>query len=335
MSKIAVVAFEGSVLLKASRLGFLNEQIRNSDELCRGMLPILEHGYEMVVVYGIDPQVGNVMTQVEESITKIPPVTLDVCVAEAQGWTAYLLEKSLRKQLMMRGISKEIAAIVTQVVINSQDSSFRNPRKIIGPLFSEYRAQELMRRSRWIMAEDGDLGFHRVVASPVPLEIIPCNVVRRLVREGCIVIAGGGGGIPVARDDQGFLHGLEAVLDNNLVASLMAGEIGAKFLLMLTEFDQVLVNLGKDCRQPILEISLEEAERYLQEDSLASGNMKLKVVAAADFIKRGGHEVLITSARKLQSALMGRTGTRIFHRQRRLEKTHWQQDLPFAKLMDS
>jgi carbamate kinase len=241
----------------------------------------------------------------------------------------------MHKQLLMRGISKEIASILTQVVIDSQDPSFSNPRKAIGPLFSEYRAQELMRRSRWTMVEDGSLGFHRVVASPAPLEIIPCNVIRRMAGEGCIVIAGGGAGIPVGRDDQGFLFGIEAILDNDLVASLIAGEIGAKFLLMLTDFDQVLLNFGKGSRQPITELSLEDAERYIREGFWESNTMQLKVMAAVDFITRGGHEVLMTSARKLQSALMGRTGTRIYHQQSLLEKTHWQQDLPFAKSMDS
>lgn len=335
MSKTAVVAFGGNAILKSNQRGLLSEQIRNSDEACRAILPILEHGYEMVIVHGNGPQVGNVLIQVEEAVTKIPPVTLDVCVAQTQGSMAYMLEKSLLKQLNMRGIAKEVACVMTQVIVDADDPGFRNPTKPIGPFYTEYRAHELMRREKWKMVEDSGRGYRKIVASPKPHEIVSLNVVRRLIRDGYIVIAAGGGGIPVARDKQGFLYGVEAVIDKDYAASLLATEIGADFLLILTGVDQVFINYGKPDQQPLAELSVEDARQYLNEGQFAPGSMGPKMDAAIEYIERGGREVLVTSARKLQSALMGRTGTRIFHGQRRLEKMNLQKTLPFTPEPDA
>jgi carbamate kinase len=331
MSKIAVVSVAGSAVLRPNQRGLLNEQIRNSDETCRAILPILEHGYELVLVHGSMPQVEHALVQVEESTNRIPPVTLDVSIAQVQGSLGYLLEQAMSRQLQQRGIPKRVTSIITQVVVDPLDPAFRTPGKVIGPYLTEYRAQELMRRAHCSLVEEAGKGYRKMVPSPIPREIIPIESIRRLVADGCLVIAAGGGGIPVVRDDHGNLVGIEAMVDEELAAGMLATDVGADFLVILTDMDRIFLHHGTSNQQPLVDISSDEARNYLTQGSFATDLAGAKIQAAIDFIDRGGREVLITSTRKLQSALMGRTGTRIYHDSRRQDSAQLQKRLPFSQ----
>jgi carbamate kinase len=331
MNKIAVVVFGGGALLRSNQRGLLNEQIKNADETCRALLPILEHGYELVMAPGIGPQLQIALTQIEESINRTPPLSLDVCIAQTQGSMAYLLGQSMMRQLRQRGIPKEVANILPQVLVDSADPESRQLTCPIGPYFNEYRAQELMRRTHWKLAEEPGKGYRRLVPMLAPQEILSSELIKRLASQGYVVIAPGGGGAPVAQDDQGQLIGVEAVVDEDTAASLLASEINADFLLLLSEADKVVAECGMSRQQSLDDLSVEEARQCLVDGRITSGPMRSRLQAAIEFLERGGREALITSAKKILSALMGRTGTRICQDSRRFEKLQLQKRLPFIQ----
>jgi len=308
---LAVIAFGGNAILKEDERGTQEDQIRHTDEACDLMAQIVQRGYDLILVHGNGPQVGNILIQMEEAINKVPPFSLDVCVAISEGSMGYMLERSLRNQFRKRNIPKEVACLVTQVMVDPRDPAFENPSKPIGPFFTAYRAAALRKEKKWPMIEDSGRGYRRVVASPLPQRIINLEVVKTLVREGMCVIAAGGGGIPAYYDGHDNIKGVEAVIDKDHTSSLLAAELKADLFVILTNVECVYIHYGKKSQKALARVRLKDIKRYYDRSQFPSGSMGPKIKAAIDFIEAGGKEVLITSSKELMRALRGRSGTRI------------------------
>jgi carbamate kinase len=310
---VAVVAFGGNALIKAHEHGTLEEQIHNAEQAVRPLMEILERGFRLIVVHGNGPQAGLEMIRVEESLLKIPPVTLDVCVASTQGSMAFLLQRALHNEMLERDIDALASAVVTQVVVDADDPGFDTPTKPVGPFFNEFRARELRGSHGWCMAEDAGRGFRKVVASPKPLEIVEMQAICDLVERDRVVIAGGGGGIPVVRDERGALHGVEAVIDKDYTAAIVARQVQAHLFVILTAVDHVCINYGKPDERPLRKLPESEARKLYDEGQFPPGSMGPKVLAALSFLEGGGREVVVTRDACLEAALDGRDGTTIVH----------------------
>ena len=308
--KIAVVALGGNALLPEDQEGTFAEQQANADAAAKVILGIVRSGYEVIIVHGNGPQVGQILTQNEESAHKIPMMPLDVCVAATQGTMGYMLSTALQRAIKASGIQKNTLTILTNVVVSQNDPAFQKPTKPIGGFFSREIAEEMSAEKGWQVVEDSGRGYRRVVPSPQPFSIMESEAIRELAQAGNIVIACGGGGIPVALVDGQFI-GLEAVIDKDLASSLLAIEIGADLYILLTAVDQVAVDYGRPNMRYLKKMQVSEAEKYLAEGHFPPGSMGPKIKAAVDFIAAGGQEVLITSAEKLQEALDGESGTYI------------------------
>ena len=309
--RIALMAFGGNALLRSNEKGLQSEQNRHAEEAAALMIDIVERGFELVVVHGNGPQVGNCILRIEESITKIPPSSLDVCVSETQGSMGYMLERALRNVLKHRKIRKDVVTLISQVLVDPSDPAFENPTKPIGPFFSIYRAHELEKQKGWTLKEDAGRGYRKVVASPRPKKILSTSVVRKLLKNGNILIAAGGGGIPVFIDEKGSYVGIEAVIDKDYSASLLATDLNVDIYINLTGVDRIYLNFGKRNQRGIPVMTLKEARKYSRAGEFPPGSMGPKVAAAAEFVEETGREVLITSAEALPRALDGKDGTRI------------------------
>ena len=310
---IAVVAFGGNAILRQGERGLIDEQVRNADRSVLPVVDLLERGYRLLMVHGNGPQVGNEMIRAEEASTKIPPGPLDVCDASTQGTMAYVLEKSLRNVVAQRQLELNVTSVVTMVRVDPKDPAFGRPTKPIGPFFNAYRAQRLMEEHKWMMVEDAGRGWRKVVASPHPLEVLGVRALRDLLAAGHAVIAGGGGGIPVAQSPGGSIIGIEAVIDKDFTASLLAREVRAHLFVILTAVDEIFVDFQKPTQRAVKSLTCDEAGRYLKEGQFPPGSMGPKVEAAIEFLRAGGREVIITSERRLPDALRGLGGSRIVH----------------------
>jgi carbamate kinase len=308
---VAVIAFGGNAILKEGERGTQEEQIRHTDEACDLMAQIVQRGYDLVIVHGNGPQVGNILIQMEEAVNKIPPFSLDVCVAISEGSMGYMLERSLRNQFRKRNIPKSVACLVTQVMVDPRDPAFENPSKPIGPFLTAYRASVLRKEKKWPFIEDSGRGYRRVVPSPLPQRIINTDVIKKLIHNGVCVIAAGGGGIPAYYDGHDNIKGVEAVIDKDYTSSLLAAELNADLFVILTNVECVFMNFGKKSQKPLARVRLKEIKRYYDKGQFPAGSMGPKIKAAIDFIHASGKEVLITSPKELLRALRGQTGTRI------------------------
>jgi carbamate kinase len=308
---IAVIAFGGNAILKEGERGTQEEQMRHCDDAADLMAQIVQRGYDLVIVHGNGPQVGNILIQMEEAVNKVPPFSLDVCVAISEGSMGYMLERSLRNQFRKRSLKKEVASLITQVMVDPRDPAFENPSKPIGPFFTAYRAAALRKEKKWPMVEDSGRGYRRVVASPLPQRIINMEVVKTLVKEGACVIAAGGGGVPAYYDGHDNIKGVEAVIDKDYTSSLIAGELKAELFVILTNVEQVAINFGKKTQNNLTRVRLKELKRYQDKGHFPAGSMGPKIKAAIDFIENGGKEVIVTSPKELIRAIKGQSGTHI------------------------
>lgn len=309
--KIALIAFGGNAILQNHQRGLQSEQMINAQKAARLMIHVVKKGYDLIIVHGNGPQVGNILIQMEEAVTKIPPFSLEVCDAMTEGSMGFMLEKSLVNELRKNSLDNEVATLVTQVVVDRNDPAFENPTKPIGPFYSKYRAQMLAREKKWAMIEDAGRGYRKVVPSPKPIDVVPKRIVRDLVHAGKIVIAAGGGGIPVIINGRGLFQGVEAVIDKDFVSSLIAREVKADLFIILTDVPRVCLNFGQPDEQPISVMTVEEAQNYTEAGQFPAGSMGPKIQAAIEYIQSGGKEVLITSASHLKAALINRSGTKI------------------------
>ena len=309
--KIALIAFGGNAILLESERGLQEEQMRKALEAARLMVHIVRKGYDLIIVHGNGPQVGNLLIQMEEAVTKVPPFSLEVCDAMTEGSMGFMLERAIVNELRTRSIDKEVATVITQVVVDKDDPAFEKPTKPVGPFYTKYRGQQLAREKKWTMVEDAGRGYRKVVPSPRPIDVVSKWVIRDLVQSGRIVIAAGGGGIPVIINGNGLFQGVEAVIDKDYAAGLLAREVKVDLFIILTGVERVTINFGRPDQQPFDILTIEEAQRYLDEGQFPPGSMGPKIKAAIEYIKAGGKEVLITSAGHLKAALIHRSGTRI------------------------
>jgi len=308
---VAVIAFGGNALLRPQDHGTQEEQFTLSWKATRWLVEIIHRGYELAIVHGNGPQVGNIMIQVEEAITKIPPQSLDVCVAQTEGSMGFMLQNQIRNRLNEEQLAKEVVTVLTEVEVGRDDPAFENPSKPVGPYFTAYRANLLMQEQGWQMVEDAGRGWRKVVASPPPKRILDVGVVKRLIDSGAVVVAAGGGGIPVYQDVGGYFRGVEAVIDKDYTAALLAKELDADLFIVLTQVAQVAENFGRPNQRWLAEISVARAKEMLEHNQFPPGSMGPKIRSAIDFVERTGKEVLITDAEHLKDALARTSGTYI------------------------
>lgn len=311
--KAAVVAFGGNALMDHKGKSTYLEQIVKTDKMCRNLMGLFDTGYRVVITHGNGPQVGNFLMQQESLSSSIPPMPLDVCNAMTQGQIGYMIEQRLRNLFTEKKMSKQTVAFVTQVVVSEEDPAFRNPTKFIGPFFTEEESRNLRKKEGWVMKEDSGRGYRRVVPSPRPVDIVEKSEISEMAERGYVVIACGGGGIPVLRDKKGKLKGVAAVIDKDFAAQKLATLIGAEMLVLITPVDRVAVNFGTPGEKYLSKITLEEAERYHAEGHFPPGSMGPKIEAAVGFLRAGGKKAIITSAEKMDAALNGKAGTEITH----------------------
>ena len=308
-TKLAVVAFGGNALLRPEDRGTQEEQIARAKQAARWLAEIVRHGYKLIVVHGNGPQVGNILVQNEEASTKIPPQTLDVCVAQTEGSMGFLLQQAIRNRLDSIGVSGDVATILTEVEVDPTDVAFKRPTKPIGPFVTRYRAEALTRDLGWTMREDSGHGWRHVVPSPRPLRILNLQTIVHMLDSAAVVIAAGGGGIPVVRGRDGQWRGVEAVIDKDFASSLLASELHAEMYVVLTGVAKVSIDFEKPSEKALDRITVAEATRYLAEGQFPAGSMGPKIEAAIQFVTRGGKQVLITDVEHLRDALQGNDGT--------------------------
>lgn len=303
----AIVVLGGNAFVPPHGRLTMAGQFRFAREALSRLRPLLQTDVQLLISHGNGPQVGHILIRVEEALGKAYSIPLEVCVAESEGELGYVLEQALHNVLFECGIHRPIAGLLTQVVVDRDDPAFADPTKPIGPFYDAQQAEQLTGRG-FAMRQDARRGFRRVVPSPLPREIVEAEVIGRLLDMGVLVIAAGGGGIPVVRED-GRLRGVEAVVDKDLTAALLGDVIGADLLVILTGVACAYRHFGAPEQQPIGRVSVEEARGLLEEGHFAPGSMGPKVAAAIQFASRPGRKAIICDPPSLSEALLGVAGT--------------------------
>lgn len=312
MSKpLVVIAVGGNSLIADATHMSVLDQYQAAGQTSHHIASLVEAGYRVVVTHGNGPQVGFILMRSELAKDTLHQVPLESCVADTQGAIGYQIEQTLANELRKRGAHASLATVVTQVVVDKDDPGFTNPSKPIGPFYSEAEARKHEKNDGWAVKEDAGRGWRRVVASPKPLEIIEQDSIRILLENDVIVVAVGGGGIPVLRKENGDLEGCAAVIDKDAASCLLAKNLKADTFIISTAVDKVMLNFGKPDQQALDRITLAEAKKYMEEGHFAAGSMKPKVEAAIEFIENGGRHVIITQPHLLEEAIAGRNGTHI------------------------
>jgi carbamate kinase len=311
VARTAVVAIGGNSLIRDPGHQTVRDQYLAAAETCHHIAAMVRDGWNLAVVHGNGPQVGFILRRSELSSHELHEVPLDVCVADTQGAIGYALQQNLQGDLRRLGVDRRVVTIVTQVEVDPSDPAFEQPSKPIGSHLTEESAR-LREAEGWAVAEDAGRGWRRVVPSPLPRRIVEEDVIRQLVESRHVVIAAGGGGIPVVPDEEGHLRGVAAVIDKDHAAALLARGIGAELFVISTSVDRVALDFGRPTQRWVDTLSIEEAKGYLAEGShFAEGSMAPKVRAAVWFVEHGGERALITGPDALEAALEGRAGTLI------------------------
>jgi carbamate kinase len=310
MNKLDVIALGGNAILPAGKAGTIYEQFAITRVTMGQIAEMIADGRRVVLTHGNGPIVGNIVLRNEAMRDTIPPMPLGICVADSQGGIGYMVQQVLRNALGKRGIERDVVTLVTQVRISPDDPALGAPTKPIGPFYTEEQAKTLRADNGWQMVEDSNRGYRRVVPSPRPLEIVEEKVIKQLIDAGTIVITVGGGGIPVVSEDGG-LEGVEAVIDKDYATAVLARELDAARLIIVTDVDAVYADFGTDHARPIPHLSLEQAVTMLRSGALPVGSMGSKIEAAVSFIEATGNEVIITRPDDILRAVAGETGTRI------------------------
>ncbi|HVS29904.1 MAG TPA: carbamate kinase [Thermoanaerobaculia bacterium] len=309
--KLAVVAFGGNALLRSEDRGTQEEQIARAKQAARWLVEIVRHGYRLIVVHGNGPQVGNILVQAEEASTKIPPQTLDVAVAQTEGSIGFLLQLAIRNRLESVGLAGDVTTVLTEVEVDPADVAFKRPTKPIGPFFTRYRAEALERDLGWTMREDSGRGWRHVVPSPQPLRIMNVATIENMLDTASVVIAAGGGGIPVVRGRDGQWRGIEAVIDKDFASALLAGQLAADLFIILTGVAKVSLDFGMPSQKDLDRLTVAEAEKYLASGQFPAGSMGPKIDSAIRFVRATGRPVLITDVGRVREALAGEDGTTV------------------------
>jgi len=296
-------------MLRPEDRGTQEEQIARAKQAARWLAEIVRHGYHLIVVHGNGPQVGNILIQAEEASTKIPPQSLDVAVSQTEGSMGFMLQQAIRNRLESIGLAGDVVTVLTEVEVDANDPAFKRPTKPIGPFFTRYRAEALERDLGWTMREDAGRGWRHVVPSPKPLHILNIRTVEKILDVAKVIIAAGGGGIPVVRGRDGQWRGIEAVIDKDFASALLAAELDADVYIVLTGVSKVALDYGKPSQQLIDRMTVAEAETYLADGQFPAGSMGPKIEAAIQFVRRSGKQVLITDVEHLRDALEGQDGT--------------------------
>ncbi len=306
-----VVAIGGNALIKPGEEGTIYEQFANARETCAQVIKLVHMGHDIVLTHGNGPQVGNALLRHERSKDSIPPFPLGMCVAETVGSLGYMLQQTMQNTVKAAGLNKDTLTVITQVVVDKDDPSFKDPTKPIGQFYNEEESKELSKKDGWVVKEDSGRGWRRVVPSPRPIRIVERDTIRELLAEGRIIIACGGGGLPVIETISGKLDGVEAVIDKDYASSRLAQQLGTKLFIILTTVDRVSINFGKDDQKELGNVSLEEMKRYMAEGHFPPGSMGPKIEASIEFLEKDGEEVIITEIGLLEDALKGKAGTHI------------------------
>lgn len=312
--KLAVVAVGGNSLILDPKKVSVEDQYIAAAETSKHIADMIEAGWDVAIGHGNGPQVGFILRRSEiaakyEGMHEVP---LDVCGADSQGAIGYMLQQTLQNELVRRGIKKPVATVVTQVKVDKNDKAFQNPTKPIGGFMDEAEARKREAEMGWNIVEDSGRGWRRVVASPIPVEVIEIESVRALIKAGVVVITVGGGGIPVLDDGKGGCVGTAAVIDKDYASSLLARLIDADLFVISTAVEKIAINFGKPNQQWLDHMTLAEAKAYLAEGThFAKGSMAPKIQAIINYLEAGGKEALVTNPENIGRALRGETGTRI------------------------
>jgi carbamate kinase len=306
--KTIVVALGGNAIIEEGTEGTITQQFANTRKSLAAIVGMIADGHKVVLTHGNGPQVGVHLIQNEAASAQVPPSPLGVIVADTQGSMGYMIAQSLANTMHLKGIDKDVVTVITQVEVDPADPSMLNPTKYVGPFYKAEQVEKLRSRG-WIIKEDPGRGFRRVVPSPIPLDVIEKETIRDLIDEGKIVIAVGGGGIPVYREADGRLEGVDAVIDKDRASALLANLINADELIILTGVDKVAINFKKPDQKVFDHLTVAECERYLAEGQFPKGSMGPKIEAACDFVRRGGARVIITSLENATAAVEGKAGT--------------------------
>lgn len=307
--EFVVIALGGNAILQPGQRGTAEEQFANVRATCRQIVTLLEQGYRIVLTHGNGPQVGNIIIQ-NQATDAVPAMPMDICGAESQGMIGYMLQQSLADELRRRGMDRPVASVITQTVVSADDPAFRKPTKPVGPFYDEVYARKKMAEGETWM-EDAGRGWRKVVPSPDPVEIVELEAIRRLARDHTIVICNGGGGIPVVREKDGTLRGVEAVIDKDLGGQRLATGLGADLFMILTDVPAVALDYGKPTQRWVSRMTVAEARGYQKEGHFKAGSMGPKVEACCRFVEAGGRAAVIASLNEALAALAGEAGTRI------------------------
>jgi len=312
--KVAVVAIGGNSLIKDKKHQTVEDQYEAAKETTYHIADMIEAGWEVAIGHGNGPQVGFILrrSEVAAKVEGMHEVPLDVCGADSQGAIGYALQQTLQNELFKRKIQKNVATVITQVLVDRTDKAFQNPSKPIGGFMEEAEAKRREAEMSWSVVEDAGRGWRRVVASPIPKEVVELDTVKALINAGIVVVTVGGGGIPVIDKGNGDYVGVAAVIDKDYASSLLAREIKADLLLISTAVEKVAINFGKPDQQWIDKMTLAEAKQYLAEGKhFAQGSMAPKIQAILWYLEAGGKEAIITNPENIGRALKGETGTHI------------------------
>lgn len=311
MKNTVVVAIGGNSLIRDEEHKTVEDQYDSVLETCKHLADIIESGFNLVVCHGNGPQVGFILRRsgIAFEADGLHEVPLSSCVADTQGAIGFQIQLALDNELQKRGLTQKTATVVTRVVVDKDDNGFQNPSKPIGSFYSEEKMKELKAKfPNWYFMEDAGRGFRRVVASPAPKEIVEIDIINDLVNNDRVVIACGGGGIPVTKSENGF-DAVDAVIDKDLVSALLSEKINAKRFIISTGVDYVFINFGKENEKKLENVTLAEMKQYVAEGHFAPGSMLPKIEAAIDFIEKGGEEVIITTPENLKEAVAHKMGT--------------------------
>lgn len=310
MSKLVLVAVGGNALIRGGQTGTAQEQFENAVETAAAVVRLIRAGYRVVLTHGNGPQVGAQLIRSELAASDAYRLPLDCCVASTQGEIGYVLQYAMWQRMQAEGLKTPVVSLVTQVLVDPRDPAFSHPTKPIGPSYPREAALRYWDNFGWIMAEDSKHGFRRVVPSPEPVAIIELDAIKACVDRGLVVIAGGGGGVPVFNDHD-ISKGVEAVIDKDHTSAILARQLDADVFAIATDVDCVYLDYDKETRRPLDRLTMAQCRQYLQEGHFPAGSMGPKITAAIKYLEMGGKMVVITDHDRLLEALEGRAGTRI------------------------